>query len=95
MEAANSAWAYIDASDGAQAVRLSLERKDTGHKVYLVANEDTVMDTPTAELVGTVFPSVRYTPTAGAGEHATLLSIEKARRELGFAPRNGWRGKIM
>jgi nucleoside-diphosphate-sugar epimerase len=29
---------------------------------------------------------------AGVGEHETMLSIDKARRVLGFEPQHSWRG---
>jgi nucleoside-diphosphate-sugar epimerase len=82
-------WAYIDARDGAQAVRRALESDATGAEVFVIANADTVMQRPNAELVAEVFPGV---PLAdGVGEHETLLSIDKARRMLGYEPQHGWR----
>lgn len=44
------------------------------------------------ELVKKSFPNIKYTPTKG--EHDTLLSIEKAKRELGFAPQHKWEDMI-
>jgi hypothetical protein len=38
-----------------------------------------------------VFPSVLLRHPLG--EHETLLSIEKARRVLGYEPRHSWRGE--
>jgi nucleoside-diphosphate-sugar epimerase len=83
-------WAYIDARDGAQAVRRALEAERTGADVFVIANADTVMRRPNAELVEEVFPGVTF--SAGVvGPNDTLLSIEKARRELGYEPRHSWR----
>ncbi|MGY1841513.1 MULTISPECIES: NAD-dependent epimerase/dehydratase family protein [unclassified Modestobacter] len=82
-------WGYIDARDGAQAVRRALETRLPGPEVFIVANADTVMSRPTAELAAEVFPDVPV--TRALGEHETLLSIEKARRLLGFAPEHSWR----
>ena len=83
-------WGYIDARDGAQAVRRALESDLTGAAVFVIANADTVMSRPNADLVAEVFPDV---PLAdGVGPNDTLLSIEKARRVLGYEPRHGWRG---
>ncbi|SDB83960.1 Nucleoside-diphosphate-sugar epimerase [Sanguibacter gelidistatuariae] len=82
-------WGYIDARDGAQAVRRALEVELTGVEVFIVANADTVMTTPNAELLANQFPGV---PLAReVGEHETLLSIDKARRLLGFEPQHSWR----
>lgn len=82
-------WGYIDARDGAQAVRLALEADRTGADVFVIANADTVMSRPNAELVGEVYPGVPFAGTAGPND--TLLSIDKARRELGYEPRHSWR----
>ena len=85
-------WAYIDGRDGAQAVRLALEhcaRGQGGVEVFVIANADTVMSRSSAELAAEVFPDVPV--TRPLREHETLLSIEKARRVLGYAPAHSWR----
>ena len=86
-------WAYIDARDGAQAVRLALESTATGMDVFIVANADTVMSRSSADLVAAVFPGVPV--RRPLGEHETLLSIDKARRVLGFEPRHSWRDEVI
>ena len=85
-----NAWGYIDARDGAQAVRLALESELVGTEVFVIANADTVMTQPSSHLVASVFPSVPV--RRELGEHETLLSIDKARRMLGYSPRFTWRG---
>lgn len=82
-------WGYIDARDAAQAVRLALESDLTGAEVFVIANADTVMDTPNDDLLDAVFPGVERTRDITAAE--TLLSIGKARRVLGFQPQHSWR----
>ena len=82
-------WGYIDARDGAQAVRLALESAQPGFEAFIIAAADTVLDAPNDELVASHFAGVAYTPTAGPND--TLLSIDKARRLLGFAPEFSWR----
>ncbi|UZJ56664.1 hypothetical protein CBS101457_005984 [Exobasidium rhododendri] len=81
-------WGYIDARDGAKAIELSLNSKMKGHHAYLIANNNTCMRMPNAELVKAVFPDVPYTPT----EHpnGTLLDISKAKKDLGFEPQYDW-----
>jgi nucleoside-diphosphate-sugar epimerase len=81
-------WGYIDARDGAQAVRRALAHRGTGMEVFIVANADTVMSRPTAELAAEVFPGVPVRRELGT--HETLLSIDKARRVLGYEPEHGW-----
>ncbi|BCJ55793.1 UDP-glucose 4-epimerase [Actinoplanes sp. NBRC 14428] len=82
-------WGYIDARDGAQAVRRSLEHDGTGCEVFVIANADTVMSRSSASLAAEVFPGVRV--TRELGEHETLLSIDKACRVLGYEPEHSWR----
>lgn len=82
-------WGYIDARDGAQAVLRALETAKPGFETYVIANADTTVDTPSAELMATYFPDVELTRELTG--HETLLSIDKARRELGFEPQFGWR----
>ncbi|MCY1718211.1 NAD(P)-dependent oxidoreductase [Microbacterium sp. SL62] len=82
-------WGYIDARDGAQAVERALETAPAGFDTFIIAAADTVMTRPNAELVAEVFPGVA---THGdLGENTTLLSIDKARRLLGFDPQRSWR----
>jgi nucleoside-diphosphate-sugar epimerase len=85
-------WAYIDARDAAQAIRRSLAAEITGADVFIIANADTVMSRPNRELVAEWFPGVPL--REGIGPNGTLLSIEKARRVLGYQPEHSWRNEI-
>jgi nucleoside-diphosphate-sugar epimerase len=85
-------WGYIDGRDGAQAVLRSLELDTTGFDRFIIAAADTVMSRPNAELVAEVFPGVSL--TRDLGEHETLLSIDKARRVLGYSPQHSWRDSL-
>jgi nucleoside-diphosphate-sugar epimerase len=85
-------WSYIDARDAAQAVRKALEAQFTGANVFIIANADTVMSTPTRELVERFFPGVPWRRQLEAVESA--FSIDKARRLLGFEPQHGWRSEV-
>ena len=82
-------WSYIDARDFAQAVRCGLTVDFTGADHFIIANEDTVMRRSSAALMQEVFPGVKM--TREMGEHETLLSIDKAKRVLGYAPQYSWR----
>ena len=85
-------WGYIDARDGAQAVSLALAARKPGFERYIIAAADTVMTRPNAELVAEVFPDV---PVRGdLGVNDTMLSIDKARRMLGYEPRHSWRDEV-
>jgi nucleoside-diphosphate-sugar epimerase len=83
-------WGYIDARDGAQAVRRALAYDVPGVEIFIIANADTVMSRSSASLAAEVYPGVKVTKELG--EHETLLSIDKARRLLGYEPRHSWRG---
>jgi len=82
-------WGYIDGRDGAQAVARALENGTPGFQAFIIANEDTVMGRSSASLAAEVFPNVLVVKELG--EHETLLSIDKARRLLGYAPEHSWR----
>jgi nucleoside-diphosphate-sugar epimerase len=85
-------WGYVDARDVAQACRLSLSADVTGADAFIIAAADTVMDRPNAELLAECFPAVRLRP--GTGDFVTLLSIDKARRVLGYDPAHSWRDSV-
>ena len=84
-------WGYIDARDAAQAIRKSIEAPIKGAEVFIIANADTVMSRPNAELLAEVFPGVPTKRAFGANE--TLLSIEKAKKMLGYEPQYSWRNQ--
>lgn len=82
-------WAYVDARDVAQSCRLGLTADIVGAENFIIASADSVMRTPNSELMAEVFPGVPL--KAGTGDHDTLLSVEKARQILGYAPGRWWR----
>ncbi len=85
-------WGYVDARDVAQSCRLALEAGEAGAEVFIIAAADTVMNRPSAGLMAEVFPDVELRTVVG--EFGTLLSIEKARRVLGYEPAHSWRDAI-
>ena len=82
-------WSYVDARDVAQACRVSLTCDFAGADHFIIAAADTVMTRPNQALMAEVFPGVML--AEGTGPFQTLLSIDKARRVLGYAPRHSWR----
>jgi nucleoside-diphosphate-sugar epimerase len=85
-------WTYIDARDGALAVLRAVEAGVPGFNAYVIANTDSVMSRSTASLAAEVFPDVEVRKELG--EHESLYSIEKARRLLGFEPKESWRNHV-
>ncbi len=85
-------WGYIDARDGAQAVRRGIAAELKGFEAFIIANADTVMSRSSASLMAEVFPDV---PIKGSlSQNGTLLSIDKARRLLGYSPQHSWRNHV-
>lgn len=85
-------WGYVDARDVATAARLGLEADIEGSEVCIVAAADTCMTRPSADLMAEVFPTVPLRrPVAG---RETLLSIDRARRVLGYEPAHRWEDHV-
>lgn len=85
-------WGYIDGRDAAACFRAALEADTDGVVNAIVANDDTVMDRPSAELLAEVFPGVE---TRGTIEgFSTLLSNRRAREVFGWAPAHSWRSEL-
>jgi nucleoside-diphosphate-sugar epimerase len=82
-------WSWVDSRDVGQACRLALEADVAGCDAFTIAAADTIMRRPSRDLMAEHFPGV---PIRGdLSEHGTLLSIEKAKRVLGYRPQHSWR----
>jgi len=81
-------WGYIDRRDGAQAVERALTTRGPGYATYIIAAADTVMRRDSAELLAAEFAGVPL--SRGVTGRETLLSIDAARRDLGYAPQHSW-----
>ncbi|MEP7292954.1 MAG: NAD(P)-dependent oxidoreductase [Chloroflexota bacterium] len=85
-------WGYVDAHDVAQSCRLGLEADITGAESFIIAAGDTCMNRTNRSLMSEVFPGVPLRD--GIGDHAALLSVEKAHRMLGYTPEYSWRKQV-
>ena len=85
-------WGYIDARDGAQAVRRGIEAEFKGFEPFIIANHDTVMSRSNMSLMAEVFPNVPH--KRELSQNGTLLSIDKARRLLDYNPQHSWRNHV-
>lgn len=85
-------WSYIDARDGAAVIARALEVAPAGFEHFLIANTDTVMSRPNAELVADVFPDVEVRGDLGVND--SLFSTAKAQRLLGWTPQHSWRDEV-
>jgi nucleoside-diphosphate-sugar epimerase len=85
-------WGYVDVRDAAAAFRLALQAELSGAAGYVIAAADTIMRTPSAELLAEVFPGVSL--TREIGEHETLLAVGRARDAFGYVPQHSWRDHV-
>jgi nucleoside-diphosphate-sugar epimerase len=90
-------WGYIDERDVALSCRLSLHAaiggdQGPGSQSFIIAAGDTVMNRPSADLMAEVFPDVPI--TGDLPGNSTVLSIDRARRVLGFTPEHSWRDHL-
>ena len=81
-----NAWGYIDARDAAEAIRLALEVRGPGFERYVIANADTVMRTPSADLAAAEFPGVPFTNDGRGHRHAALDREGAARARVDAQP---------
>lgn len=85
-------WGYIDARDAASAFRHALAADTTGAVVAIVANDETVMDRPSVDLMREVFPDVEIRRELGT--YQTLLANDRAKELFGWAPSHSWRKEL-
>jgi nucleoside-diphosphate-sugar epimerase len=82
-------WSYVDAEDAGRACQLAVDADLSGHQRVIVAAADTLLDTPTAELVETFFPGVALNDSIDG--YTSLLSSTKASELIGYLPQVSWR----
>lgn len=82
-------WGYVDARDVAQAVRRSLTAEVAGAEPFLIAAPDTCMPQKSMELMEQIYPDVPVVEEVPGRQ--TLLSIDKARKVLGYEPEHSWK----
>ncbi len=85
-------WGYVDVRDVAAACRLGLEAQVTGSQNVIIAAADTVMNRPSRDVLGEVFPGVPV--IRDVAEFGTLLAIDRARDLLGYEPAHSWRDHL-
>jgi UDP-glucose 4-epimerase len=82
-------WGWTDIAEAARACTLAIKVDFEGHEAFFINGEDTSADEPTEELIKKVYPEAEIrTPMPG---NATAISVEKAKRMLGWEPKATWR----
>lgn len=85
---------YVDARDAAQLFRLALEHADLPDgEIFYAGAADALARAPLAELVPAIYPQAADMAKALTGTRPGV-SIEKARRVLGYQPRYSWRTEL-
>ena len=85
-------WGYIDARDAASAFRHALAADTAGAMAAIIANDDTVLDRPSADLLKEVFPDVEVRRALDV--HQTLLANDRAKQLFGWTPTHSWRQEL-
>ncbi|HJP28235.1 MAG TPA: NAD(P)-dependent oxidoreductase [Dehalococcoidia bacterium] len=82
-------WGWTDFTEAARACVLAIEADFGGHEAFFINGEDTSADESTEDLVKQVYPEAEIrSPMPG---NSTAISVEKAKRLLGWEPKATWR----
>ncbi len=85
-------WGYVDSRDVGQSCRVALEADVTGAPNYTIAAADSIMNRSSVSLMQECFPEIPIKKELA--EFETLLSFEKAKKELGYSPKHSWRDHV-
>lgn len=85
-------WTYVDVRDAAVACRLAIETSFSGHEAFNVCAPNTIMKTPTAELVREYLPGIKL-PESRLDGNWSGYDPGKARKMLGFTARYLFEGR--
>src|SRR5215203_2859162 len=84
-------WSYIDVYDLADAMVLAAESDFPGHEVFYIASPDNVGGRPFEAAVREHYGDQIDVRSPLSREDSSGISIEKARRMLGYDPQRSWR----
>ena len=82
-------WGWTDITEAARACVLAIEADFGGHEAFFINGEDTSADEPTEELIKKVYPEAEI--RSAMPGNATAISVDKAKRLLGWNPKVTWR----
>ena len=89
-ELSPSVWSYIDVYDLADAIVLAAESDLPGHEVFYIASPDNVGSRPLEQAVREHYGDSVEVKLPLPREDASGISVEKARRMLGYDPKRSW-----
>jgi len=83
---------YFDVRDLVSLIELAIGETGINHDVFLVSAADSGRAEPTSEVIEHYYPDaeLRY---GDLGAETPLVSMDKARRLLGFEPQHSWRSR--
>jgi len=87
-------WAYIDADDLAEALRLAAESPLPGHEVFYIAADDTIGSRDLHASWREAYPDAKTELRAVDRPDASGIDTGKARRLLGWRPTRSWRDHL-
>lgn len=90
----NTLFAYVHVSDMVSLVEATVTATFEGHERFWVSAPDTVTETPTVEIVESVFPEARRRDGFPESEYAALLDTSKAESLLEWTPEWQWRERL-
>lgn len=82
-------FAYIDTRDLSHFIDCALATDGLGYQVFNVANGDSAVGMPSAEVIAKFYADIPL--KRELGEFETFYAIDKARRMLEFNPESRWR----
>ena len=82
-------WAYADPDDVAEAHVLALEADLEGHEAFMLAQSTTRFKESTTDLIKSNF-GLEVEIRGELKGNASVINAGKARRILGWNPRDGW-----
>lgn len=86
-------WSWVGRHDAARACRLSIEKEFGGHEAFFINASDTVLDIPTMNAIGAVYPDVEIRePLPG---FRSPISTKKGEELLGWIPVESWREGVV
>lgn len=88
---AGNGWAYIDAADLAEAIRLAVECDLPGHEIFFLAAADTMGGRELHAAWRAAFPDAPTELRAVPRPDASAIDCRRAARLLGWHPRRSWR----
>jgi nucleoside-diphosphate-sugar epimerase len=87
-------WAYIDADDLAEAIRLAVESDAPGHEVVYIAADDTIGGRDLHAAWRAAYPEASTQLRPVSRPDASGIDTAKARTLLGWRPRHTWRDHL-